>query len=262
MKEDISTLWEERSRFYKERMNGVLPKSFPSPVNNYLHSWMFEQIKKVIPAGKTVKVLDLGCGYGRLSKEVLKKFPKSLTFGIDISETYVNLYNQNLSPRGKATSGDVRKLPFKNSSFDVIFVVTTLMYITKKSDQEKVMTEIFRVLKAKGKYVIIERNPSGYGLVTLGGFVSKIRGRKFREIPAVSFDVSSMKLLIKRCGGEVIDLHGIPFLTMSLPLLFLLSIINRNIAERILKGVSFFDRVFSWLLTPSLYISYIGEKKL
>lgn len=259
MEESISDLWEKRSQIYETRIEGVLPKSFPPAVNGYLHRWMFRQVERVIPQ-ENAKVLDLGCGYGRLSEEILKDFPKSLTFGIDISDTYVSLYNKNLSPRGKASRGDIRKLQFSNASFEVVFMVTTLMYITNKKEQEKAMKEIFRVLKPGGKFVIIERNPKGYGLITLGGFINKLRGNKFREITAVSFDKDYMKALISKSGGKIEITEGIPIWTLSLPLLIILSKLKINI-NIILKLVSILDKVLKQLLTPSLYIVYTGISK-
>lgn len=132
----IREFWEERSQEYGSKIEGVLPKSLPRPVNEYLHNWMLEQIKRVVEGREEAKILDLGCGYGRLSKEILDEFPKSRTFGIDVAQTYVNLYNQRLSPRGRAVKGDIRKLPFKDSSFDVVFMVATLMYLTKKPNKK------------------------------------------------------------------------------------------------------------------------------
>lgn len=254
-------LWEKRSKVYKEHIGGVLPKSFPQPVNKYLHNWMFEKIKIIIPEDEKIRVLDLGCGYGRLSKEILDSFPKALTFGIDLSDTYINLYNKSLTPRGKALKGDIRKLPYKSAYFDVVFMVTTLMYITNAGEQEKVMREIFRVLRPGGKFVIIERNSYAYALITLWGFVSLLRGKKFKEIPAVSFSASFMKSLISKGGGCIKSMQGIPLWTLSLPFLFLLSWINTYSTHLVLIGVSILDRKFSALLTSSLYIAYIGEKK-
>lgn len=260
MKESIGSLWEERSKDYGTQITGVLPKSFPLPVNHYLHKWMFKQLKGVIPKNKKVKVLDLGCGYGRLSEEVLWEFPQSRTFGIDISPYYVSLYNKNLFPRGRAIFGDIRTLPFPCSTFDIVFMVTTLMYVTKEKDQEKVMSEIFRVLKRGGKFVIIERNPKGYRIITLGGLISKLRGKKFREITSVSFDKAYMLSLISRYSGSVFALQGIPFFTLFLPFSILTSFVSKSVTEKLLFIVFLFDRLFGWILTPSLYISYSGRK--
>lgn len=259
----IAADWEKRSLKYGTKVEGVLPKSFPREVNKYLHQWMFHVLSEVVESidGKEIKVLDLGCGYGRLSKELLDKFSNVKIFGVDISQYYVNLYNDSLSPRGKALKADLRKLPFKNNQFDVVFVVTSLMYLIAKKDQLKALREIFRVAKPNAKIVIIERNKVAQNFLTLWGVVSFLRGRKSQEIKAVSFDRYYMINLIKESGGRVDELGGIPFWTLLLPFSIILSYIGEKSGRFFLNFVDLLDRVFNWLLTPSLYISYIVEKK-
>lgn len=269
MENYINIFWEKRSKIYGTKITGVLPKSFPLPVNDYLHHWMFEQIERLIPKKKNLTILDLGCGYGRLSQEVLQKFPDVKTVGIDISPTYVELYNKNLLPRGRAVLGDVRKLPFPDQEFDLVFMVTTLMYVTAKFDQKIVLKEIFRVLKAEGKFVFIERNPIGARIVTGGGLVTKLRGKKHQEIPSTSFSYNYLSGLIKASGGKINKFSGIPVFTLLLPILIITSLINNFLSQRVKLGLSqklislvwLLDQKLNTLLTPSLYISYSGIKK-
>ncbi len=221
----IQNLWEERSQKYKSNVKGVLPKAFPDWLNNILHNWMYSQIKSSIKNGDTV--LDLGCGYGRLAKEVLQDFRKTKVNGVDIAKTYVTLFNKNLAPRGKAVVADIKKLPFKSGSVDVVYMVTTLMYLTSKKDQQKAIAEIFRVLKLHGKFIFIERNPGGHSLMTLGGLITKLRGKKNKEIESVSFTKDQMGKLLSSQSFESKTTTGFPF---------------------------------GPLLTPSLYISYSGVK--
>lgn len=257
---DIENFWEQRSRRFGVSMPGVLIKSAPEAINLHLHKWMLEQISAVIPSGQRIKMLDLGCGYGRLSKPLLERFPDITTFGIDISKTFVDFYNQQLTPRGKAVKGNIIKLPFKSHYFDAVFMVTTLMYIISSRDQEKAVAEIFRVLKPGGSFVVIERSPIGYTLFTLGGLVSKIRGRKYSEITAVSFNPNDLSSLLTKKGGQMNKMRGIPLFTLMFPLLLVLTIISGNLGKILLLVVEAVDQKFGWLITPSLYISYIGTK--
>lgn len=237
-----------------------MPKSFPRIVNLYLDQWMFEQAAGVINPAKKIKILDLGCGYGRLSRQLLKAFPKAETVGVDISPNYIKLYNQDLRPRGRALKVDIRKLPFKNNSFDVVVMMATLMYVVDKSDQKKVMQEIFRVLKTDGKFIFIERNPLGYAWVTAGGLVGKIRGQKHREISAVSFEPRYLSKLIKSSGSSVGQLRGLPFGTLFLPGLIITGLLSEKLTSWMLAMIKPLDKIFTKFITFSLYVAYIGRK--
>lgn len=287
MAKNLNEGWEKRSRKYGTKIEGVLQKSLPLPINKYLHSWMLGKVKEVVPKGRAVKLLDLGCGYGRLSGPLLETFPNSRIIGVDIAQTYVALYNSNLAPRGKAIRGDIRNLPFKQSSFDVVFMVTTLMYLIDKKEQKKALLEIFRVLKKGGKFVIIENNITGYRFVTLGGLIS--RRKKNSDISSVVFSKSYLLKLIEKCGGKVGKTAGIPVWSIMLPFSLALCLVNNQIGKKFLQLLALFDKRLSSLfrspangrdkkqdrgqrkplasvlgdvlLTFSLYVSYTGVKE-
>lgn len=260
MKNPISNFWEMRSKTYGRSLSGVLFKSFPPQLNEYLDKWMYGEIKSELK-GKNLKILDLGCGYGRLSSKILDDFSDASLFGIDISKHYIDLYNEDLSPRGVGIQGDLVKLPFKDNTFDVAFSVTTLMYITDLKDQKIALKEVFRVLKKGGLFVFIERNEQAYNAINLWGLVPFIRGKKNREIKAVSYNIKNLSAMIAKAGGVVSDKRGLTFWTVFLPLLFFISKINVFLGRLSLRVVQNLDYRFTKLLFGSLYISYKGYKK-
>lgn len=255
----LEEAWQKRSKLYKRQIEGVLPKSFPKRANLYLDRWMFEQTQLSIPKNKKVKILDLGCGYGRLSKEILEAYPKAQTLGVDIAENYVNYYNQDLKPRGKAIKGDIRKLKFPKESFDIVIIVTTLIYLSEPEDREESLKHIFSLLKKNGKFVIIERNKVGQKIITGGGLVDILRGKKNKEIESVSFTDNYLRGLIEKQGGVITHSAGIPFWTLMLPLMFLFNRFNKIFLEITLRLVRILDNTFSRVKMPSLYISYVGR---
>lgn len=255
--------WEERSRKFGYKVEGVATKSLPPVINQQLDNWMLENIRSVINkvlSKKRIRVLDLGCGYGRLSKPLLKEFRNLKTYGIDISKNYVDLYNRDLNPRGNAAEGDIKKLPYKNNYFDVVFIVTTLMYSIKIEDQKKALAEIIRVLNPRGKAIIIERSPSGYFLFTLGGLVNLIRGKKNREIKAVSIDKNILEKNIRQVNGKVEIVCGIPFLSLFMPYSIFVFKVSANLTNQISKQANFLDKKMSSFLWPSLYLCYTVSK--
>lgn len=256
----INEFWEKRSQKYGNRIEGVLLKSVPLSVNRFLNDWMYKEID-VILKNSNLKILDVGCGYGRLTKQIVDKYPKITVFGIDISRNYIDIFNKSLGPKNKAFQSDIKKLPFEDNSFDVIFIVTTLMYMGDKFSQQQAVSEVFRVLKKGGSFVIIERCPLGYSIFTLGGLINKIRRKKHSEIPAVSFTPSYLTELINKSNGIVKKKHGLPIFTLSFQIIFSLSLINERLGKLLLDIINVLDIKLENFYFPSLYISYTGKKK-
>lgn len=257
----IKSLWDERSFKYKDDIAGVLPKSFPLSVNKAIDDWEFGLVDKLIRNNDEFSILDVGCGYGRVSGRILRKFNKVNITGIDIAENYIDMFNKKLNPRGKSFVADMRKIPLKNKSVDLALVVTALMYCVTKQDQNSAFKELFRVLKNDGKLLLIERDVAGYNLITLGGIVGKIRGEKNKEITAVGFDPDYIKKLAIKNGGKVENVHGIPAFTLSLPLFFLLNKLpDKSLLNACLKFVLKLDKFVGRVFYPSLYIAYAISK--
>lgn len=254
---NTTDFWELRSKEYQSDPRGVLPKSYPKSMNDYLHKWMSRIIQNTAHVGS---ILDIGCGYGRLSQEILSFNKKNKTVGIDISKTYVNLYNSALMPRGEAYVADMRKLPMKDQTFDTVVCATSLMYLTNKEDQMKAITEFARVLKPSGNLILIERSPSGHSFVTLGGVVTRLRGKKKREIHAVSYSPRDIRALTSPLFVQS-HVYGMPAFTISFYLLFLISKFTPFLSPTALKFVGFADQRLSRILTPSLYVAYSLNKK-
>lgn len=97
------------------------------------------KVRKVLVTGG--RILDLGCGYnGDLLTALGPSFEGA---GIDLS---VNPKNKNLI-KGRVDE----PLPFKDASFET---VTALAIIEHVDDPERMLAEIYRVLKPSGKILI------------------------------------------------------------------------------------------------------------
>jgi len=104
--------------------------------------------------GKRVRALDLGCGAGRhLVYMTLQGFE---VFGLDISETGLSVTKKRLKKQNVEAyllKGDMKKLPYVNSCFDVVICLHTI-YHQKFEDMKKTIFEIHRILKRKGVALI------------------------------------------------------------------------------------------------------------
>lgn len=100
------------------------------------------------------KILDVGCGDGRISEQLAKKVPKGSVVGIDYShdmikfarKTYNNVYNLTFY------TVDVAKLDFK-PEFDVVVSFMSLHWVP---DHENALNRMAASLKPGGLLVIMQ----------------------------------------------------------------------------------------------------------
>lgn len=73
---------------------------------------------------------------------------------VDMSETALNEAKRKLGDRGVFILGDITKLPFKDGTIDS-FVCCHAIYHVPKDDQEKVFSELVRILKSGSKGAVV-----------------------------------------------------------------------------------------------------------
>jgi ubiquinone/menaquinone biosynthesis C-methylase UbiE len=99
------------------------------------------------------KILDAGCGAGRLVYELVQKGINSI--GLDYSHGMLVKAKALTHPIKKNLSGfsqgSIENLPLKNSSIDVIISLGVLAYIKSK---DRAFQEFARVLKPEGTLVV------------------------------------------------------------------------------------------------------------
>lgn len=157
MRENV---WLERSRAsLNKKYKGVLFSSFPDLLNDYLHEWTSQLVTEHI-IKKDRYILDLGCGYGRVSLIIREKFPNPFLIGLDISPYYTKEYIRNISNSFSIVSDSVY-LPFRKGLFNIIFEVFSLTYLPNKEKYKQAIHEMFYSLDDDGTILIIENNRTG-----------------------------------------------------------------------------------------------------
>lgn len=97
------------------------------------------------------KILDLGCGNGRLT-EIFKDLSIDYT-GADISDTLLSIAKSKY-PTQKFQKIDFLSLPFEDASFDKIYCLSVFHHIPSVKYREQFLAEARRVLKKDGIMVL------------------------------------------------------------------------------------------------------------
>ena len=108
-------------------------------------------IKDIYSSLKTAKpvVLDLGCGTGISTRQLVKKDSK--VFGLDIDEKMLLIASKN-QKNIEYIKANAEELPFDNSFFDLVTMFTSFHWFANR----KTLKEIKRVLKPKRTVCIIQ----------------------------------------------------------------------------------------------------------
>ncbi|WP_298900371.1 bifunctional demethylmenaquinone methyltransferase/2-methoxy-6-polyprenyl-1,4-benzoquinol methylase UbiE [uncultured Psychroserpens sp.] len=115
------------------------------------------KVVDIIAQNKPERILDIATGTGDLAISLAKTKAKEIV-GLDISDGMLEvgrkkIKSKNLDDLISMVIGDSENLPFEDSSFDAI---TVAFGVRNFENLEKGLSEIFRVLKPNGTFVILE----------------------------------------------------------------------------------------------------------
>ena len=99
--------------------------------------------------------LEVGCGNGKSSLEIIKRFRVELT-AVDIDDAQVALTRKTLAGKKvEIQKADATDLPFRDSSFDSVVETFVLVHI---ANYPKALREIRRVLKKDGNFFLMDQS--------------------------------------------------------------------------------------------------------
>jgi SAM-dependent methyltransferase len=256
-----AALWEQRSRLFMSSPRGVLFKSLPDIFNEHIHDWQVKNILSEIARGPgKINMIDVGCGYGRISRPVLESFPEAQITGIDISSNYVELFRENTGET--AFVGFAEDFSLQPDLYDYIICVTVLMY-ADKDKLEKTVANLFKHLKKGGKILLIEPLSSGVHFQTCFGLLDLFN--KFRDTGASntggnSFKYKYLKSVILKSGGKIVREYRMPATTLFFLAIYLLTVISASAGRAVFSLISRCDEYLKSTNLPSLYIFNVVEK--
>ena len=138
---------------------------------------------------KNKKVLDAACGTGYGTALLAQSAER--VFGIDISKEAISYAESNYSAKNvNFAVANIEKLPFESDFFDVVVSFETIEHVDTQK-QEKFLSEVKRILKKDGIFIISTPNKEVY----------KNRVKNHFHLSEFSFD--DFKSFLEKCFKSI-----------------------------------------------------------
>jgi ubiquinone/menaquinone biosynthesis C-methylase UbiE len=138
---------------------------------------LVDRVLALLPAGDALALLDAGCGTGLFAIGVARARPSWRIEGVDASSGMLRVARAQADRAGAGQvtfrQGDVTALPYSEASFDVVIAAGLLPNL---NDPGAALAEFHRVLKPRGRLILVEFDRAAMGWTTRAFFRSMILG--------------------------------------------------------------------------------------
>lgn len=184
-------------------------------------SWFYttreERLISFAQLKKTHRVLDIGCGSGTITRNILRTVGCT-SIGIDVSEECIKYASEKSIQEGLASDflvGSIESLPFIEKTFDIVIASHIIEHVPFP---EKIFLELKRILKDGGILLLTTPNYTSFWPLAELIFDHTIakKGYSLHDQHITKFNPSMIKKLFKKTGFS--DTVVETYYTLSLPL--------------------------------------------
>lgn len=156
-------------------------------------------------------VLEIGCGTGYFTKEIIKT--KAKICAIDISEDLINIAKNEIKCENLEFKIDnAYKMTFPDSTFDIVIGSSVLHHL----EIDKAISEIYRVLKPGGAIFFTEPNMMN-PQIALQKNISYLKKKSGDSPNEIAFFRWSLRAKLKKSGFNNIKIEPFDFLHPLVP---------------------------------------------
>ena len=192
--------------FFAKAMYRDFAKEIKSKLRKYLKDQQHEKVKE---KRDNKKILEIGCGTAIIANLLLTD--KQIHHPDNKVEVYCMDYSFKMLEIAKTRSqyfvqSDMESLPFRESTFDIVYVHSALHHFPLLSN---IMREVKRILKPKGLFIIQEpcicNLKADIFLSYLTIFLMKIRTKKYDDLSYLEMTPSDHHgpLSVKKLVSEI-----------------------------------------------------------
>lgn len=114
---------------------------------------------------QNIRILDWGCGPGRIIRHFHALLPKAEIYGTDYNEKYINWCSENLKEINFSVNKIDPPMKYKNSFFDVIIGLSIFTHLSEKNHFDWIQ-ELYRISQFDGGVLITTQGEGYYPKLT------------------------------------------------------------------------------------------------
>lgn len=152
-----------------------------NPVRRLMLRFEVRKLRQMSPVGNIERALEIGCGEGRSTKNIVRYFkPKSID-AIDLDPKMIQRAKKNNNSSGiNFSQGDASKLSsIEDNTYDVIFDCGVIHHIPNWQD---CLQELYRVLKPGGYLHIEDLSIESFQQPVIGKILHKYLDHPYKEM--------------------------------------------------------------------------------
>ena len=149
--EDIQRVWRQRQQDLGNTKRAVLFKNLPTALNNYIHHQHVSFILREMEPD-TGDILDVGCGYGRIAKDILARRPRARIEGVEIVPRFADHFSSTI---GRCHTASIQTVDLTGRRYDAVLLVTVLMYLAR-NELDAALAKVWECLRPGGCLICIE----------------------------------------------------------------------------------------------------------
>jgi ubiquinone/menaquinone biosynthesis C-methylase UbiE len=107
---------------------------------------------------ENLKIIDFGSGVGNSVPFINKHMPNAQLTCLDVSSKSLDIARSRYRDYAEYVSFDGESIPFEDEFCDVVFSACVFHHIPN-DEHEKLLREIYRILKPGGMFIVFEHNP-------------------------------------------------------------------------------------------------------
>ena len=151
MGKDLNKHFYEDPNYWSSRATheGVATNGWSACLNDFYYSIKERYVNQILATlSDGGKVLEVGCGVGRIGMHIHTLRPDLILYGADFSDGMLHAASRT-GAYSFLIKADIAQLPFCHSSFDLVLAMDVLFHVVRVSLKGRAWSEVGRVAKTE-----------------------------------------------------------------------------------------------------------------